>query len=183
MERIYYGLETVSEKEKQKQKRIYELSCVGKPSQDMPFQPGFRHLTTIWQTYRNDDRVMEYFNLQELQEQDRRRILARLSCVKKWLEKYAPEDMLFEVRDSPAGNFSSTEKKFLEALEHGLRSCKTEKDVETEIYRIIKELNIATKEFFDACYRAIIGKRKGPKLAPFIIEIGIERVRGLLKQI
>ena len=54
-ERIAFkNQEAKSDKEYRKQRRIYELSAVDKPAKNMPFQPSFRHLTTIVQVYEGD---------------------------------------------------------------------------------------------------------------------------------
>ena len=53
-ERIAFGKQEASEKEKGKQRRIYELSCVGSVPKEMPIQPGFRHLTMMLQIFGGD---------------------------------------------------------------------------------------------------------------------------------
>ena len=47
-----------------------------------------------------------------------------------------------------------------------------EKELHQEFYDISKNINIETREFFTACYKVLLNKEKGPKLAPFIIALG-----------
>ena len=64
-ERIYFNEEDVEEKERLKQKRIYELSSVTIPK-NLPFQPSFRHLTTVLQIYEKDlKKAAESFDVKE----------------------------------------------------------------------------------------------------------------------
>jgi lysyl-tRNA synthetase class I len=42
---------------------------------------------------------------------------------------------------------------------------------------------IKTGDFFRHMYRAIIGKDQGPRLAPFIISAGTDRIAGLLSKL
>jgi len=59
----------------------------------------------------------------------------------------------------------------------------TEKSLFEEFYNICKEVNLEPKEFFKAAYKVLIGKEKGPRLAPFILVIGKEKVINLLKKV
>ena len=51
-----------------------------------------------------------------------------------------------------------------------------EKELFNEFYEICKQVGIENKQFFKAAYLVLIEKEKGPKLAPFILTIGKERV-------
>jgi lysyl-tRNA synthetase class 1 len=50
-------------------------------------------------------------------------------------------------------------------------------------YEISKSHNLPTKDFFRAAYQVLINKTSGPRLAPFILALGRERVRAILEQI
>ena len=52
-----------------------------------------------------------------------------------------------------------------------------------EFYIIIKKHDSSPSEFFKVCYNVLINKDKGPKLAPFILQIGKDRVIKILEQI
>ena len=56
---------------------------------------------------------------------------------------------------------------------------KQEKSLFNEFYSICKELGIKNTEFFEAAYKVLLNKEKGPKLAPFILALGKEKVAKL----
>ena len=64
------------EKEVQKQKRIYELSCVDKPAKDMPFQPSFRHLTNFILIHEGDsEKTVEVYKDEVKTPEDKERLV------------------------------------------------------------------------------------------------------------
>ncbi|MEA3378148.1 MAG: lysine--tRNA ligase [Nanoarchaeota archaeon] len=184
-ERIYYNAEdNVSLKEKIKQKRIYELSCIGKPQSKMPFQPSFRHLCNIVQICENDfEKIKKYykiksgFSLQKLKK--------RADCVNCWLKNYAPQQMKFKIVDFiDIKQFNKIERQLLASLREVLK----EKDYDENqlferFYEIIKKNDSSPKQFFTICYKALINNKIGPKLAPFLLQIGKDRIIDLLKNV
>ena len=68
-------------------------------------------------------------------------------------------------------------------LKERLKEDHDEKQLFEEFYNISKEVDIDTKEFFKAAYNLLINKDRGPKLAPFILTLGEERVVKLLGSI
>jgi lysyl-tRNA synthetase class 1 len=58
-----------------------------------------------------------------------------------------------------------------------------EKRLFNEFYSISKDINLEPKEFFKVAYKALINKEKGPKLAPFIIEVGQEKASKIFMQL
>jgi len=80
----------------------------------------------------------------------------RAEKVGNWLEKYAGNDMKFSV------------------------ASKVEKELFDKFYEICEETGLKNTEFFDACYRAIIGKSKGPRLAALIKVVGEGKIVKLL---
>ncbi len=184
-ERIYYGKGEVSEKERIKQKRIYELSSVDIPAKSIPYQPSFRHLTTIAQICEgNIGKAKEHYSSELKTERDHKRFETRFACVMNWLEKYAPEEMKFSVVEKIAGEFTDDEKKILSSLREKLQEKKfSPEDLHNELYAVMKSSSIDSQAFFSTCYRALINKEKGPKLASFIVSIGQEKVVKILESI
>ena len=184
-ERIYYKeQEAKNEKEYHNQKRIYELSAVEDIPKEMPLQPSFRHMKNIVQICSNDmDKIISYLDVKN--EMDKKRVIVRAKCAINWLEKYAPEEMKFIVQtELPKLNLTKDEKTALIQLSNVLLEKKFEdKELFNEFYTIIKANNLNTGDFFKAAYSVIIDKEKGPKLAPFIIEIGQKKVAGLLNKL
>ena len=150
----------------------------------MPFQPSFRHLCNVVQIYENDfDKIKESYKLKD--KADIERLRKRVKCTHNWLQKYAPDELKFYIQKEVKIKLKGKEKQAVEKLINYLNKHKEldEKLVYEEFYNISKSLDISTKEFFKTCYKIIINKERGPRLAPFIITIGKERVVKLLAQI
>ncbi len=182
-ERTYYKKEKVSEKEFLKQKRIYELSSVEEPPKKMPFQPSFRHLCNVVQIYENDfSKIKESYGVKG--ESDVERLKVRTKCVSNWLQKYAPEDLKFHVQKEVKIRPNDKEKEAIKELINYLQKNKLdEKLLYEEFYNISKSVGIEPKEFFKICYKILINKERGPRLAPFILTLGKNRVIELLRKV
>jgi lysyl-tRNA synthetase class 1 len=184
-ERIAFGKQEASEKEKGKQRRIYELSCVGSVPKEMPIQPGFRHLTMMLQIFGGDmKKVIAHFAPKTAD--DKKRVQQRALCAKNWLDNYAPDDFKFSVQlKVPAGLLlSAGQKKALHLVAVKLCEKKWEAaELHNEIYEICKTAGIEPSAFFLAAYGVLINKQKGPRLAGFIIEVGQEKVAGLFEKV
>jgi len=189
-ERIYFKTEKAkNEKEFLKQKRIYELSMIEMP-EEQPIQPGFRHLTTLVQLYKDFKKVKGYFKEEIKNGFDLKRLKIRYECAKNWLSKYAPENMKFSLQEEPKIKLKAKEKEIIEMLkqklqklqrlkekigEKGLKDIK-DKELHAEFYEISKQVKAKPEEFFKTCYRVLINKDRGPRLARFILTIGIKKV-------
>ncbi|MEE9242412.1 MAG: lysine--tRNA ligase, partial [Nitrosopumilaceae archaeon] len=49
-------------------------------------------------------------------------------------------------------------------------------DIQNSIYQIAKGNNIQPKDFFKTLYQIILSTNRGPKIGPFIIDIGRKKV-------
>ena len=182
-ERIYYKKEEVDKKEHEKQKRIYELSSVDKPTKNMPLQPSFRHLCNMVQIYENDfDKIKEAYKLEDKKDIERLRI--RAICASNWLKKYADDNFKFKINDKKdieKMKLTEAEKEILAALKQRLsQKDYDEKELHNEFYNLSKEFKIEPKDFFRLVYRFLINKDRGPKLASFILTIGKKKIIELL---
>lgn len=151
------------------EKRMYEMSVLS-PGKEKPIRKGFRHLSTLIQLGKTDD----------FTEADKVRAIR----VKNWLEKYAEDDMKFSLQESITIT-NDKQKNILLALRELLKAQKfeTSKDLFNEFYKMCENLGISNTEFFDICYGALIAKKKGPRLAEFILMIGQDKVISLLDTI
>ncbi len=150
------------------EKRIYELSQVGKISKKKSEKSSFRHLINLIQTGK------------KIEAKDK----ARAERVKNWLEKYAEEDMKFEVQTKIQIKLTAKEKKAMMRLKSVLNGKKkhTEKELFNNFYEISQEIGMTNTEFFNAAYRVIINKSKGPRLATLILTTGVDKIIKLLNQ-
>ena len=182
-ERIYFGLEKVSEKEEIKQKVAYELSYIGTIPKTIPYQPGFRHLTTLLQIHElNVEKAIVYFEKELKNEHDRKRLRARAECAKNWLLTHAPEEFTFTVQATSTVSVSAVEQKLLhQVAEKLVERAWTDTELHAEMYILCKNNDVQPKDFFTAAYRVLINKEKGPRLASFILAIGAKKVATLFK--
>ncbi len=188
-ERIYYGKEEVSDKDKEKNKLIYELSQVDEElkniPKDMPIQVQFREITTLLCIKDMDEEeAYNHYKDQIKNKKDEARLKTRISCAKNWLMKYADDNFKFHINKEKnqelLNNLDDNQKKALVMLKEAINSDKKGDDLENAIFDIPKSLEMGMKDFFQLCYQAIISKDRGPKLAGFIEEIGKERISDLL---
>ena len=55
-------------------------------------------------------------------------------------------------------------------------------DLQNTIYNIAKENNVQPKDFFMILYQIIINANRGPKIGPFIIDIGRKKVANIISK-
>jgi lysyl-tRNA synthetase, class I len=183
VERIYFGLEEINEKENSKAKSAYELSYIGDIPETIPYQPSFRHLTTMLQIYNFDiNKVIGYFENELKNEHDKNRLRTRAECAKNWVKKYAPEDFRFHVQEECQVTLAKKEKEILhQVAEKLVERDWTDTELHEEMYILVKNNDFPPGDFFKLAYRVLINKEKGPRLASFILEIGKEKVAELFK--
>lgn len=114
------------------------------------------------------------------------RLMKRLQLAKNWLDKYAPEDVKFTVQEDVAKDLKISNKE-REAL-HEVAKALKEKEFNpqslfNEFYNICHKANIKNTDFFRAAYNVLLNKDKGPKLAPFILALGKEKVIRLFEKV
>ncbi|MBT7331656.1 lysine--tRNA ligase, partial [Candidatus Woesearchaeota archaeon] len=185
VERVYYGEHKVNEKDTIKMSVAYELSYIGKIPKTIPYQPSFRHLTTLLQIYEFDiDKVIGYFEKELKNEHDKKRIRKRAECATNWVKKYAPDEFTFTIQKTSQVTLGKEEKEILHQLAKKLGEKEwTDKELHEEMYILCKNSEFPIKDFFKIAYNVLINKDQGPRLASFILEIGKERVVKLFKSV
>src|SRR3989344_566210 len=180
-ERIYFGKEEISESKLKREKRIYELCMVNVPKKIL-VQPSFRHLTVLLQIYNDVSKILKYYKVEN--KFDVERVKERSLCALNWLEKYAPEDMKFKLQEKVSVKVSEKERRAVKLLSESLKKKELdEKSLFEEFYKIIEKSGVEGKDFFSLVYKILIGKEKGPKLAPFILIVGKEKICELLDRV
>jgi len=184
-ERAYFGEEDFGEKDNIKLKRIYELSYIGKIPDRIPPQFSLRHASTLLQIYEEIDDVIK--NLQEsghvykdASKQEIEYVKERLLFAKKWIDEFAPEDYKFELQKKvPDVELNDKQRQALKILAEKLKHGKwTEQTLYNEFYTICRdEVDIPTGEFFQAAYKVLLNKERGPKLAGFLLLVREKAVK------
>lgn len=162
--------------------RALELSSIG---EGRSFEIPFRHLVTAVQIARGDDELL----IKALQRSGydisrRDEILSRAENVKKWLNKYAPAFVKFQLRSdlpSAINNITPEERKGLGILAERVDD-KGAAEIHDEVYAVARELGLDPKKFFQAIYLAFLGDRQGPKVGWFLASIDRDFVKARLKE-
>ena len=106
--------------------------------------------------------------------------------VKIWLRKYAPEDVKFTVQEHVPKDLklAHSEKEALHEIAKLLKENEyDEKSLFNEFYNVSKKLQLKPEDFFKAAYKVLLNRERGPKLAPFILAYGKEKVAKLLEAV
>lgn len=185
-ERIYFGLQSANEKKKAKEDRIYELSQVTEIPSTPSYQIPFRHLCNLLQIHGGDiDSVIS--TLSDIDESQEKRLRERCKCAWNWITTFAPEDFRFALAtdDTPVLEISDSERAAIKALANNIEkieSYESDKAFINDMYPCATDNNLETGEFFQIVYRVLIGKEKGPKLGPFILTCGKDKILPILNK-
>lgn len=185
-------------KEKEKREKqlteIYKFSQVNEIQDKIPVQLNYSIAAMVFQTFpeKSLNELIEilhtrgWIHRKTLSAFDKERLSKRLKLVKNWLNKYAPEDVKFTVQDEINKNLklSNKEKKALKFVADTLKNKDWEqKKLFEEFYNICKKLDLKNTDFFRAAYNVLLNKDKGPKLAPFILTLGKDKVISLFEKV
>lgn len=95
-----------------------------------------------------------------------------LGFIDRWLEKWAPEDIKFELKSSvEPSDFNDHQKQFLNHLASTIENAPAEADGEwfhKAIYELKDQIAMQPKEMFQTLYQALIGKNAGPRAGWFL---------------
>lgn len=188
-ERIVWGVDKAkSEDVLAKEKRIYILSQIdGKMPSVMPYQIGFRMMTTLLQTYSGDiDAVIK--SLGDVKPEQEAALRRRAQCAWYWIRECAPscaEDFCFALREDGSkadlsGDMLAAVKRVRDEVVPRVGSFALDKECQQAMYDIATELGLDAKALFTALYQTLIGKDQGPRLASFMKIIGKEKLQKIL---
>src|SRR5205085_1996465 len=109
---------------------------------------------------------------EDVVEQNQEILKQELRYINEWLDKWAPEDVKFELAQKvDPTKFSEQEKIFLKALSTKVAQAPEGADGEwfhKAIYDLQDQSGLETKQLFSALYRALIGKEQGPRAGWFL---------------
>ncbi len=163
--------------------RSVELSMVGDVEySDVPF----RHLIVVGQIAGWDvDRVLEVLARTGYRIDDKVRndVERRLIYAKRWLEKYAPDRLRFEIAEKIDVEFSEEEKRFLRAYSERLREDMSPEEIHNLVYEVARSMGMKPARAFQAIYKAILNKSHGPRVGYFLKSLGIRWVKERLEAI
>ena len=108
------------------------------------------------------------------------------------LFKFEEIEKLIEIAGNYSDEFDEQEKievdlndvsrKALSILATALQEEEDPEDIQNTIYQIAKANDIQPKDFFKTLYQIILGTSRGPKIGPFITDIGRKQVAKTLSE-
>lgn len=136
----------------------------------------FSHLVASYQAALKDpNKTLEILSRTEYKDitlQQAEVIKNELRFIDKWLEKWAPESVKFElIKQSDPGSFSQPEKTYLSNLAEKLDKAPEGAEGEwfhKAIYELKERDNMDPQQVFEPLYRALIGKKSGPRAGWFL---------------
>jgi len=136
-----------------------------------------KHLVVVAQAARFDlDAILEILGREGYEQVDAEAVRERLGYLRTWLERFAPDDLKFEVRQSlppEAGGLDEVQRRFLGRLAQSLQEGMGGEAVHALIYSLREEFPEAKPaRLFQAIYLALLGKPRGPRAGWFISLLG-----------
>ncbi len=162
-----------------KSERSVELSMVEKAEySDVPF----RHLIVVGQIAGWDiEKILEILerNGHEINDALRKDVERRAKYAKAWLDKYAPENLKFRVknRDEISSKFNEDEKRFLRMFAEAIEEGMSAERLHRLVYEIAEKSGIKASKAFQAIYKAILDTKHGPRAGYFLHSLGAEFVK------
>lgn len=159
--------------------RSVELSIVG----DVVYsEVPFRHLIVVGQIAEwNTERVLEILrrNGHEISDTMKRDVERRLKYARAWLERYAPDNLKFRVkeREEISSEFSEDERRFLRMFAERLEDGMSAERIHKLVYDVAGEVGIKPAKAFQAIYKAILDTKHGPRAGYFLQSLGTDFVR------
>ena len=183
------------EQELSRRKRVQIEDAIGalsmsKVSQDSTFESSnvpFRHLCLLAQTKTSDEKVWESLGYSDEQKPPHS-LVDRLNRMKLWIKsKHLPEEMRISIVDNPTPEtfteFGDDEIKVLIVLKKELENCEWNKEeIGNAIPNSAKSVDLSAKIAYFVAYNSLMGRSRGPRLAPILAEIDRERIIKILEK-
>lgn len=192
-ERVYFGKdEEKNETDRANLIRSYESSMHQVPeTQPLRIDYQFAAMISQLNPHETAERALQILRATghvhgTLSAQDREAVETRLLLARRWVEKCAPEKRI-TVNDHPAAGIKSSltaeQRHALRELASVLGTQLSADRLSAQLYEIPQKHGLGNKDFFRACYTVLISRDSGPRLAPFILALGEERVRAIFEQV
>ncbi len=184
--KVYLGeIMVENKKEEGHIKRLFEISQIKDVKK--PVDVGFSHAVLLVQLFtKKSDIIASLKKTGQYRKEQEKLIFERIGYAKNWLNKYAPDEVKIKVNEIPPKNLGLNEKE-KQALRLVAKALKEqdfdEKSLFQKFYDICQETGLENKYFFKAAYKVIMNRERGPKLAPFILTIGKEKVIKLFEKV
>lgn len=178
LEDIYFDkMKIDNEAKKVKLKGLFEYIHLLDPPQNPKPHVNYRLLIELCKIFKEDriERVVKKLINYGL-------IKERTTSIDKLIElagNYADD---FDQFKKSSLTVDEVSKKALKELAEKLNADKEPEDIQNLIYQIAKNNDIKPRDFFQILYQIILGTTRGPKIGPFISDIGRKKASGMILQ-
>jgi len=172
-------------------RRTLELASIPygriEPGSAPPRQPGFRHLSIVLQIFDGDLEAARghYEAAGELEtEQERGLFTTRARCVWTWIEKYAPDDFCYRIREQPVTReLDADQRTVLGRLVSFLEQepAPDEPQLAAHLKTLCEGTSLDLKKLSPLLYDLLIARDHGPRLSTLLFAMGPARALPLLR--
>jgi lysyl-tRNA synthetase class 1 len=173
-EEVYFG-EEEEIKGMKDFKKTYELSQPYHIPKAMPLHLPYRHLVTLIQIARTWDGVKEILLRTNqippnVNKDDEEHLRQRTEHVRYWLDRFAPEEVKFELKETlPLVTLTAEQHTVLSLLKEKIPSLPWDPEtIHNSIYEVSEVTKIPIKTAFQAIYQILLGQEKGPRAGFFL---------------
>ncbi len=178
LEDIYFGRIKIDNQAKLvKSKGLFEYVNLLNPPKQSSIHVNYRLLLELTKIFKEDrvQRVMKkLLDYGVIKEEN-----VEIENLIKIAGNYSDE---FDEIEKTKVELDNTAKKALKILVDALESEEEPEDVQNTIYQIAKSNDVQPKDFFKILYQIILGTSRGPKIGPFISDIGRKQVAKTLSE-
>ena len=173
--KVYFGIIKIpNEKELVHMKRLYEYMNFLKPIKKPTFFNSYNILTNILIIAKDKKVVKSVLKKskhipEKLSKQEEKMLDEKLDYVENWMKDNKKE----EVTDI---ELSEKQKNAIRKLAKELEKKWDEEGLQARLYGLAKEEGLTMGEFFKGVYSVLLHNERGPRLAPFILALGKEKV-------
>ena len=178
LEDTYFGRIKVDNQAKlTKLKGLYEYVNLLNPPKQSSIHINYRlliELTKIFKEDRNErvmKKLMDYGVIKNPEPE-----------IEKLIEIAGNYSDEFDEQEKTEVNLNDISKKALGILVTALQEEEEPEDIQNTIYQIAKANGVQPKDFFKILYQIILGTSRGPKIGPFITDIGRKQVAKTLSE-
>ena len=185
-ERMYYTGEC-SEMEEDLL-RAYQFSQPKDVRESMPVQVPYRHLVSVVQIASGFDSILSILkrteHLVDMEDADIDLLQERVSCVRYWLENFAPDMVRFSILEQmPELDLNEDEMGFLHCILAAMGGMEWEGDgIHNAVYECSKSSGLGARNGFQLMYQIFIGRRSGPRLGHFLSTLDRDFVLGRIRK-
>ena len=178
LENIYFGkIKVDNEAKLVKSKGLYEYVNLLNPPNDPNVHVSYRLLIELCKIFKDDrvkrigSKLIGYGTIKEIN--------PHIENMIKLAANYSDD---FEETKIPATKITidQSSKIALKQLVALLSKDEKIEDLQNSIYNIAKENQVQPKDFFKILYQIILSTNRGPKIGPFIEDIGMKKVANTL---